>query len=58
MTIAQLGHILEAACRIWLDPETADEERRRQMGRVAEFVGAPLTVAVIDELLAALAGVD
>jgi hypothetical protein len=25
---------------------------------VAEFVGAPLTVAVIDELLAALAGVD
>jgi phosphotransferase family enzyme len=58
MTIAQLGHILEAACRIWLDPGTTPEERRRQEGRVAEFVGAPLTVAVIDELLAAVAGVD
>jgi hypothetical protein len=58
MTIAQLGHILEAACGIWLDAGTTQEERRRQEGRVAEFVDAPLTVAVIDELLGEVAGVD
>ena len=57
MTIAQLGHILEAACRIWLDPASTDAERRRQEGRVAEFVDEPLTVAVIDELLDAVGGV-
>lgn len=54
MTIAQLGHILEAACRIWLEPGSTAEERRRQEGRVAESVAEPLTVAVIDELLEAL----
>lgn len=54
MTIAQLGHILEAACRIWLNPGSTDDERRRQEGRVAESVDEPLTVAVIDELLEAV----
>jgi hypothetical protein len=58
MTIAQLGHILEAACRIWLDPETKPDERRRQVGRVAEHVDQPLTVAVIDRLLDAVRSVD
>jgi hypothetical protein len=58
MTIAQLGHILEAACEIWLDPESTEDERRRQDGRVAEFVDDPLTVAAIDELLEAASGVD
>jgi len=58
MTIAQLGHILEIACRIWLDPDTTDDERRHQEGRVAEFVDDPLTVAVVDELLDAVGGVD
>ena len=57
MTIAQLGHILEIACRIWLDPDTTADERRHQEGRVAEFVDEPLTVAVVDELLEAVAGV-
>jgi hypothetical protein len=56
MTIAQLGHILEAACRIWLDPASTADERRRQQGRVAEFVDAPLTVPVIDGLLDAVGG--
>jgi Phosphotransferase enzyme family len=56
MTIVQLGHILEAACRIWLDPESSREERRRQEGRVAEFVDDPLTLAVIDGLLDAVGG--
>ena len=58
MTIAQLGHILEIACRIWLHPDTTDDERRRQEGRVAEFVDDPLTVAVVDELLDAVRVVD
>jgi hypothetical protein len=57
MTIAQLGHILESACRIWLDPDTTVDERRHQEGRVAEFVDDPLTVAVVDELLDAVRGV-
>ena len=57
MTIAQLGHILESACRIWLDPASSEEERRRQEARVAESVDEPLTVAVIDGLLAAVGGV-
>jgi len=58
MTIAQLGHILEIACRIWLDPDTTEAERRHQEGRVAEFVDDPLTVAVVDELLEAVGDVD
>ncbi len=58
MTIAQLGHILEAACRIWLDPASSEDERRRQEGRVAECIDEPLTVAVIDELLETVGGVD
>ena len=58
MTIAQLGHITEMACRLWLDPTTPDDERHRQAGRVAESVEQPLTVAVIDELLDAVSGVS
>lgn len=54
MTIAQLGHIAEAACRIWLDPATSAEERRRQVGRVAEYTGDPLTVDVIDAMVDAV----
>ena len=57
MTIAQLGHILEMSCRIWLDAETTEDEQRRQESRVAEAVDQPLTIAVIDGLLEAVAGV-
>jgi thiamine kinase-like enzyme len=56
MTIAQLGHITEMACRIWLDPGTAQAERRRQEARIAEAVEQPLTIGVIDELLDAVGG--
>jgi Phosphotransferase enzyme family len=55
MTIAQLGHILHSACRIWLDPRTSKDEQRHQEARIAESVDQPLTVAVIDELLEAVA---
>lgn len=54
MTVAQLGHITEISCRAWLDPSEPEEERRRQVGRVAECVDEPLTLAVIDELLEAV----
>jgi thiamine kinase-like enzyme len=57
MTIAQLGHITEIACQIWLDPDTSAEERARQEARVGEAVDQPLTVAVIHELLDAVGGV-
>ena len=54
MAIAQLGHIAEIACRRWLDPAQPGEERRRQAGRVAEFTGDPLTLDVVDAILAAV----
>jgi aminoglycoside phosphotransferase (APT) family kinase protein len=57
MTIAQLGHITEISCRAWLDPSETDEERRRQVGRVAECTDDPLTLDVIDGILDALPGV-
>ena len=57
MTIAQLGHITEIACRIWLNRDTSEEERRRQEGRIGQGIEQPLTVAVIDELLDAVASV-
>ena len=56
MTIAQLGHINEMSCLIWLDPAHTDEERARQASRFHESVEMPLTVAVIDELLDVVAG--
>jgi hypothetical protein len=56
MTIAQLGHINQISCLAWLDPAKPDEERARQASRFNESVEMPLTVAVIDELLEAVAG--
>jgi len=55
MTIAQLGHITEISCRIWLNAATTEDERRRQEARVAEYTDDPLTVGVIDEILDAVA---
>jgi hypothetical protein len=43
------------SCLIWLDPAHTDEERARQASRFHESVEMPLTVAVIDELLDAVA---
>ena len=58
MTIAQLGHITEIACRIWLDSQDDQEERRRQEGRIAEAVEQPLTVDVIDAMLDAVSAIS
>jgi Ser/Thr protein kinase RdoA (MazF antagonist) len=54
MAVAQLGHITEIACRRWLDPALPDDERHRQIGRVAECTAEPLTVEAMDALLAAV----
>ena len=55
MTIAQLHHITEISGRIWLDPATSEDERRRQATRVGESTGDLLTVRVIDEILESIA---
>jgi aminoglycoside phosphotransferase (APT) family kinase protein len=56
MVIAQLGHIAERWCRIWLDPASTDEERARAVAGVEEFLTEPLTRSVVDGLLDAVAG--
>lgn len=53
MVIAQLGHIGELSCRRWLDPSHA-AAREHNAARVEEFVGQPVTRALIDQLLAAI----
>ena len=55
MTIAQLGHITEIACRIWL--ASGPGERRHQEARIGQAIEQPLTRAVIGELLEAVGGV-
>lgn len=54
MTIAQLGHINEIACRIWLG--SGPDERRHQEARIGQAIEQPLTRAVIGELLEAIGG--
>jgi hypothetical protein len=51
MTIAQLAHIGERACRLWLD----GVERERIADTVEEFVTDPLTRDVIDRILDGIA---
>jgi len=53
MPIAQLGHIGERGCRLWLDAET-DDHRARAVAIVEEFVTDALTKEVIADLLGAI----
>ncbi len=55
MPIAQLNHIGERACGLWL-AATNEDDRARAASLVDEFVGDPLTRNVIAELLDAVAG--
>jgi Phosphotransferase enzyme family len=55
MAIAQLGHIDEVGCRRWLDPATPPSEREHHAGRLTASIAEPLTLRLIDELLAAVA---
>jgi Ser/Thr protein kinase RdoA (MazF antagonist) len=55
MPIAQLSHIGERACGLWL-AAAKEDDRARAASLVDEFVGDPLTRNVIAELLEAVAG--
>jgi Ser/Thr protein kinase RdoA (MazF antagonist) len=52
MAAAQLGHLGERACRLWLDPT---EDRSRALARVYEFLGEPITRPLIQQFLDAVA---
>ncbi len=52
MPIAQLGHIVEEACRRWL-AATSDEDRADNEAWAREFLDRPLTMAQIEALLSA-----
>jgi Ser/Thr protein kinase RdoA (MazF antagonist) len=52
MPIAQLSHIGERACRLWLEAED-DAARDHAASLVEEFAGDPLTGELIDDLLEA-----
>jgi Ser/Thr protein kinase RdoA (MazF antagonist) len=54
MPIAQLSHIGERACRLWLDA-TNDLDRARAASLADEFTGDALTRQVVMEVLAAVA---
>jgi aminoglycoside phosphotransferase (APT) family kinase protein len=54
MPIAQLGHIGERWCRIWLDPGSSRAERDRAVAGVDEFLSESLTRALIDRLVDAV----
>jgi len=56
MVIAQLGHIAERWCRIWLDPASTPDDRARAVAGVDEFLTEPLTRAVVSGLLDAVGG--
>lgn len=53
MAIGALHHIGEQSCEQWLAAAT-DAERARAEGRIEEFLGEPLTRALVDDLLAAV----
>lgn len=55
MPVAVLNHILELGCRQWL-AATDDEQRAHAAVRVAEFVGDPVTLPVVERLLAEVLG--
>jgi hypothetical protein len=53
MVVAQLGHLGERACRLWLE-ETDPAERDRVAANAEEFLGPTrFTLARVEQLLAA-----
>ena len=53
MLVAQLLHIVQVGCERWL-ASTTDEDRADNAAWVAEFLDDPVTVPVVDALLAAV----
>jgi hypothetical protein len=50
MLIAQLGHIIERHCRLWLDNLSAADRAHREAG-VAEAIDRPHSRNVLEALL-------
>ena len=50
MLIAQLGHILERDCRLWLDNISADDRAHRE-SRIAEAIERPHSRSALEALL-------
>ncbi len=53
VVIAQLGHIGEIGCRTWLASAT-EADRRHNEAWVREFVDEPLTLRVVEQIVAAV----
>lgn len=51
MVIAQLGHILEIACRRWLTASASADVRVLNEARIGEFLAKPLDHRLIERLL-------
>ena len=52
--VAQLGHILEIACRRWIAGRESAEVRATNEAWVAEFTDKPLTIEVAETLVDAV----
>lgn len=55
MLVAQTGHIAEVGCERWLR-STTDDDRADNEAWVSEFLDEPVTMQVVDDLLAAALG--
>jgi len=55
MLAAQLMHITERAVELWVAPDATDDQRQHYASLFGEFIERPLTVALVDSMLAAIA---
>ncbi|MEO7371827.1 MAG: aminoglycoside phosphotransferase family protein, partial [Ilumatobacteraceae bacterium] len=56
MLIAQFGHFVESAARVWLDAFSTEGQRESADARFRECHDSPLTVDAIDEILDSVSG--
>ena len=56
MLAAQLMHITERAVGLWTAPDATDDQRRHYASLFGEYAERPLTLALVDSMLAAIAG--
>ena len=55
MLAAQMMHITERAVELWVAPDATTEQRRHYAALFGEYVERPLTLALVDSMLAAIA---
>ena len=56
MLAAQLMHITERAVELWVAPDATDDQRRHYASLFGEYVARPLTLALVESMLAVVAG--